>query len=169
MQTHAAIASLFALTIQLIVDTLSLSCITSFMYTPRQLWGASLCTPRREECLGKHTPTLSLVQCSCSTSEPPRSPEPMWVALEFSIVQWVITLEIQELSTPDKTAMDIQTCPPAWEYYLHLVAAYVEFDGCPTTDSLAWNGCCVLCQKLLQQCDEDLCPPESIVFALKSK
>ena len=44
-----------------------------------------------------------------------------------------------------------------------------NFDGCTTADSLACNKCYVFCRKLLQQCDEDLRPPESIVHALRTK
>lgn len=42
-----------------------------------------------------------------------------------------------------------------------------NFDGCLTGDSLACNKCYMFCQKLLQQCEEDLRPPESIVHALR--
>ena len=44
-----------------------------------------------------------------------------------------------------------------------------NFDRCITADSLACNKCYVFCQRLLQQCDEDLRSPESIVHALRTK
>ena len=43
-----------------------------------------------------------------------------------------------------------------------------NFDECLTADSLACNKCYVFCQKLLQQCDEDVRPPEGIVHALRN-
>ena len=44
-----------------------------------------------------------------------------------------------------------------------------NFEGCISADSLACNKCYVFCQRLLQQCEEDLRPPESIVHVLRTK
>ena len=44
-----------------------------------------------------------------------------------------------------------------------------NFDQCITGDSFACNKCYAFCQRLLQQCDEDLRPPEAIVHALRTK
>ena len=44
-----------------------------------------------------------------------------------------------------------------------------NFEGCISADSLTCNKCYVFCQKLLQQCEEDLRPPESIVHVLRTK
>ena len=44
-----------------------------------------------------------------------------------------------------------------------------NFDQCITADSLACNKCYVFSQRLLQQCDEDLRSPESIVHAVRTK
>ena len=44
-----------------------------------------------------------------------------------------------------------------------------NFDTHVTDDSIACNSCYLFCKRLLQQCDEDLHPPESIVYALKAK
>ena len=44
-----------------------------------------------------------------------------------------------------------------------------NFDGSLTADSLLCSTCYRFCQNLLQQCDEDFRPPESIVHALRAK
>ena len=55
---------------------------------------------------------------------------------------------------------------PQHESIQNLLQEVGNFDGCLTVDSLACNKCYMFCQRLLQQCGEDLCPPASIVHAL---
>ena len=44
-----------------------------------------------------------------------------------------------------------------------------NFDKCFTVDSVACNSCYLFCKRLLQQSDDDLRSPESIVHALTTK